>query len=69
MTIEIVACSEALGAEIRNIDLSEKIDAASAADLRKAWADNLILLIRGAGLRDAQRRLFHRLSCHRILAR
>jgi len=53
MTIEVMPCSEALGAEIRNIDLSQEIDVTSAEALRKAWAENLVLLIRGQDLSDA----------------
>lgn len=53
MTIAIVPCSDALGAEVRNIDLRAPVAAATADRLRRAWADHLILVIRDQRLSDA----------------
>jgi taurine dioxygenase len=53
MTIQVVPCSDALGAQVQNIDLGNELDAATQQALRKAWADNLILLVRGQQLSDA----------------
>jgi taurine dioxygenase len=54
VTIEVTKCSDALGAQILNLDLSQGIDAATQGTLRNAWADGLILLIRGQRLSDAE---------------
>ena len=53
MSIEVVPCSDALGAEIKNLDLREPIDTSTTEALREAWADHLILLVRGQSLSDA----------------
>ena len=53
MPLTIVPCSKALGAEVRGLDLREPIDGGTAEALRTAWADHLILLVRGQQLRDA----------------
>lgn len=54
MTVQVVPCSDALGAEIKNLDLRAPIDAPTADLLRKAWADHLILLVRGQQITDAE---------------
>ena len=51
MPLTIVPCSKALGAEVRGLDLREPIDGGTAEALRTAWADHLILLVRGQQLR------------------
>ena len=50
--IEIVPLSDALGAEIRGLDLTREIDDATFAIVEQAWHDNLILLFRGQDLSE-----------------
>lgn len=52
-SLDIVPCSQALGAEVRNLDLTAPLSAATAEALRQAWAEHLILLIRDQSLTDA----------------
>lgn len=44
--------SSALGAEIIGLDLREQFDARTVADLRDAWHENLIILLRDQTLSD-----------------
>ena len=46
MTIKISRLSDALGAEIRGVDLSGKIDELTFAEIRQAWLDHCLLLFR-----------------------
>jgi taurine dioxygenase len=50
--IEVVPLSDALGAEIRGLDLTRDIDDATFAVVEKAWHDNLILLFREQALSE-----------------
>ncbi len=45
-SFEVVPLSPAIGAEIRGLDLAEPLDAATVADLRKAWLEHLVLVFR-----------------------
>jgi len=51
--IEIVPLSEALGAEIRGVDLAD-IDAVTLEAIRAAWFEHIVLLFRGQTLTDDQ---------------
>ncbi len=51
-TLEIVPLSDALGAEIRGLDLSRDIDEATFAKIEQAWHDHLILLFRDQHLSE-----------------
>ena len=51
-TLEIVPLSDALGAEIRGLDLSRDIDDATFAQIEQAWHDHLILLFRDQHLSE-----------------
>ena len=42
----------ALGAEISGVDISRPIDAATFAEIRRAWAENLVIFFRGQSLDD-----------------
>jgi taurine dioxygenase len=53
MTISIHPVSEALGAEIRGVDLAAPIDDATFAAVRAAWLEHLVLLFRDQSLDDA----------------
>jgi len=52
MSIEIVPLGETLGAEIRGVDLHQRLDANVTAAIRAAWLEHLVLLFRGAPLTD-----------------
>lgn len=52
MSIEIVALSSDMGAEIRGVDLSRPLDPATASALRTAWLDRVVLVFRGQTLDD-----------------
>jgi taurine dioxygenase len=51
-SMEIVPLSDALGAEIRGLDLSRGIDDATFAKIEQAWHDHLILLFRDQHLSE-----------------
>jgi alpha-ketoglutarate-dependent taurine dioxygenase len=52
--LEVVPSGAALGAEIRGVDLSLPLTEDVKAALRKAWADHMVLLVRGQSLNDEQ---------------
>lgn len=49
---EILPLSDAIGAEIRGIDLSREIDSATFAAIEQAWRDHLVLLFRDQTLSE-----------------
>ena len=51
---EVVPSGAAVGAEIRGIDLSQPVPEDVKEALRKAWADHMVLLIRGQKIDDDQ---------------
>ncbi len=53
MPVDVVACSPALGAEIRGVDVSQPLDDATIGVLKDAWAAHLVLLFREQELSDA----------------
>lgn len=57
-TLDLVPLSDALGAEVRGIDLRQPQDAATAAALRAAWHDNLVIVLRGQELAVEDQRRF-----------
>ncbi len=54
MAIEVVPMQAALGAEIRGVDLGEKLPGGVVAEIRAAWLEHLVLLFRGQSLSDGQ---------------
>jgi taurine dioxygenase len=54
MKLDLRPLSDALGAEVRGLDLSQKLDGDTVAALRQAWLDHLILLFRGQELTEEQ---------------
>jgi taurine dioxygenase len=52
--LRVVPSGAALGAEIQGLDFSLPVPEDVKAALRKAWADHMVLLIRGQGLNDEQ---------------
>jgi taurine dioxygenase len=57
--LDVVPSGKSLGAEVRGIDL-RNLDDAQFASLRRAWLDNLVLLIRDQSLSDAELIAFSR---------
>ena len=53
-TLEIMPTGAPLGAEVRGINLALPIPEDVRAALRKAWADHLVLLVRGQDIDDDQ---------------
>lgn len=51
---EFVPLAPAIGVEARGIDLGKPVDDATRAALRRAWAENSILLVRGQDLTEAE---------------
>lgn len=51
--IEIVPVSDALGAEVRGVDLAD-VDAATLGKIREAWLKHIVLLFRDQELTDEQ---------------
>ena len=51
---QVVPSGAAVGAEIRGVDLSLPVPEDVKAALRKAWADHMVLLIRGQKIDDDQ---------------
>ncbi len=57
MGLDITPLSDALGAEIRGLDLREEFDAATVAEINDAWHRHIVLVFRGQDLdEDAQLR-------------
>mgnify|MGYP001019401688 CR=1 FL=1 len=44
--MEIIPLSDAIGAEIQGVDLSNPLDTATASIIEKAWHDHIVLLFR-----------------------
>jgi taurine dioxygenase len=57
--LDVLPSGKSLGAEVRGIDL-RTLDDAQFAGLRRAWLDNLVLLIRDQSLSDAELIAFSR---------
>ena len=57
-TISVTPLSDAVGAEIGGIDLREELDDATVEQLRKAWLDYHLLLVRDQDLTDLEHRRF-----------
>ena len=48
--MEIIPLSDAIGAEVRGIDLSQRPDEATIAAIKDAWHEHIVLLFRGQTL-------------------
>jgi taurine dioxygenase len=57
--LDVVPTGRGIGAEIRGVDLRH-LDDAQFGQLRRAWLDNLVLLVRGQSLNDADLIAFSR---------
>ena len=51
---EVIPTGDALGAEVRGLDLSLPVPEDIKAALRQAWAEHLVLLVRGQDISDDQ---------------
>lgn len=54
MSIEIEPVSDAVGAEVKGVDLREPLDEETVAALRKAWTERGVLFVRGQDLTDGE---------------
>jgi taurine dioxygenase len=59
--METVPLGDAIGVEVRGVDLCGEIDSATGAELRRAWAENSILLLRDQALTEEDQFRFARL--------
>lgn len=60
MTVEIHPFAAGCGAEIRGVDIREKLSTADRDAIRTAWLDNLVLRFRAVPMTDAQHMEFTR---------
>jgi len=58
--LKITPLSPAIGVEIGGIDLRQELDPDTIAEIRRAWCDNSIMLIRGQDLTEADQFRFAR---------
>lgn len=58
--IEIVALSDAIGVEIKGLDLRQTLDAPVMAAIERAWLDHVVILFRGQELASADQERFAR---------
>ena len=59
--VEFVPLSEAIGIEIRGLDLSCELDPTAVATLRRVWAENSLILVRDQDLTESDQLRFARL--------
>jgi taurine dioxygenase len=52
MPIKVTPLSDALGAEISGVDLTQPLDPATVAAINEAWLEHLVIVIRGQDLDD-----------------
>ena len=52
MSFTVTPLTKHIGAEIAGLDLREPVDAATAADLKRAWLDHAVILFRDQTLRQ-----------------
>ncbi len=60
MTVTITKLSDALGAEIGGVDLTRPLDAETAAAIRRAWLEHLVVVFRGRDLGQQDQERFCR---------
>ena len=58
MPIRVEPISEALGAEVKGLDLKKGLDAPTIEELRGAWLDHELLFVRGQDLSDGEHAKF-----------
>jgi taurine dioxygenase len=52
MAVDIIPLNDAIGAEVRGIDLAQPVSPEIAADLQSAWHDHVLLVFRDQNLTD-----------------
>ena len=52
MSISAIPCCDALGAEVRGVDLSQSLDDSTVDTLKRIWAENLVMVFRDQTLSD-----------------
>jgi len=60
MPITVTPLSDALGAAITSVDLSQDIDAETVAAIKQAWLDNIIIVFPGQNITDDEQENFCR---------
>jgi taurine dioxygenase len=60
MPITVTPLSDALGAAITGVDLSQDIDAETVAAIKQAWLDNIIIVFPGQNITDDEQENFCR---------
>ena len=60
MSITVTPLSDAIGAAITNVDLSEEVDAETVAAIKQAWLDNIIIVFPGQDITDDEQEIFCR---------
>lgn len=60
MSIQIEPVSDAVGAEVKGVDLRGELDGATIAALKAAWSDHGVLFVRGQELTDEEHARFCR---------
>ena len=59
-TLAVIRKDAALGAEVRGVDLSQPLDADTVEQLKRIWAEHLVLVFPGQHLSEAQQVTFSR---------
>ena len=60
MSITVTPLSDAIGAAITDVDLSEEVDAETVAAIKQAWLDNIIIVFPGQDITDDEQEIFCR---------
>lgn len=58
MSITVTPLSDAIGAAITDVDLSEEVDAETVAAIKQAWLDNIIIVFPGQVITDDEQENF-----------
>lgn len=58
--VDMVPLSDAIGVEIRGVDLRNELDPATVATIRRAWAENSLMLLRDQDLTEEDQFRFAR---------
>jgi taurine dioxygenase len=58
MSITVTPLSDAIGAAITDVDLSEEVDAETVAAIKQAWLDNIIIVFPGQDITDDEQEIF-----------
>ena len=58
MSITVTPLSDAIGAAITDVDLSEEVDAETVAAIKQAWLDNIIIVFPGQDITDDEQENF-----------